>query len=712
MKSLFKESKKSTLGFLLKALDKDKSNFFLTGLLNIESGDISVRTSRYNEKTDSADEFRECVDCSSHELDRVFFVDCKSCGKSKNNYFWLKSGDGDGVYATFQILRLDESTGEGFAFGFATVFVPTDVFAQPLVEGALENALDLDDPLSAFGFTPDLLEDFGDLEAFEVTSFNLENGESVFLADKDALVDTSDSIMRMDLDHPDDIQLSFLAFSEAIGSQSGAYPNDVSPRPRVLIGLDSAWLATQEFQAVMQRPDSPEVFLDWIMTGIQSCHIKPMADVSTWFNFKINEAMEKNNYAASWLLQGAIHGDKDCIKEISRYKEFLSDPEWIKTWLEQRSQYLAAMDFEKSNKLPFNFTANKTARTDSSEKVGGPNWESFRNFWNDSEIVISPTIAGFIDIEGGEISISGKWLPKCDECKEMTFCKSCGKDSTNRISIRSGQGDGFYCVHELLFDGRAVGGLVVFDNGDDYTLPIIDIITEAHDNVNENSNALPVLHEELTKFIYNYLDEINPYEELYEVGSLIAESNPVYGSKEESNGILIIGESGEGVDSDQSLITLNNIKMGVYKVFMFASRNHDNNNCIIPKVLLILDSESVTRIGLNSGFAQKIDLKKEIELWNKATVFARIGDPLAFSAMIHNYKWADVRLVGGLANETLDDSRAGDLKLESLSWLLMVSEKIDSEELRSGLESELENMSDYISYIHHLRGQFGRNLYP
>jgi hypothetical protein len=152
--------------------------------------------------------------------------------------------------------------------------------------------------------------------------------------------------------------------------------------------------------------------------------------------------------------------------------------------------------------------------------------------------------------------------------------------------------------------------------------------------------------------------------------------------------------------------------MGVYKVFMFASRNHDNNNCIIPKVLLILDSESATRIGLNSGFAQKIDLKKEIELWNKATVFARIGDPLAFSAMIHNYKWAEVRLVGGLANETLDDSRAGDLKLESLSWLLMVSEKIDSEELRSGLESELENMSDYISYIHHLRGQFGRDLYP
>ena len=52
-----------------------------------------------------------------------------------------------------------------------------------------------------------------------------------------------------------------------------------------------------------------------------------------------------------------------------------------------------------------------------------------------------------------------------------------------------------------------------------------DIITEAHDNVNENSNALPVLHEELTKFIYNYLDEINPYEELYDAKYIIERSS-------------------------------------------------------------------------------------------------------------------------------------------------------------------------------------------
>jgi hypothetical protein len=265
----------------------------------------------------------------------------------------------------------------------------------------------------------------------------------------------------------------------------------------------------------------------------------------------------------------------------------------------------------------------------------------------------------------------------------------------------------------LWFDGRAVGGLVIFDNGDDYAAPMIDIIDSAHDDVYENSNAEPLLHEELTRFIYDYLDEINPNEELYEVGSLIAESNPVYSSEGESVGILIIGESGEGEDSVQSLITLNNIRTGEYKVFMFGTRNPENNNCVIPKVLLILNTESATGIGLKSGFAQKIDLKKEMELWNKATVFARIGDPLAVPVMISNHNWAQVRLVGGLANETIDDSRALDLRLESLSWLLMVSRRIDSKEILSSLEKDLETFSEFISSIHHLRGQFGRgNLNP
>lgn len=712
MKSLFKSSNKSNLGFLLKELDKDKCNFFLTGLVNIESGDISVRTARYNDKTDQRDEFRECDSCSSVEENRVFFVDCKVCGRNKNNYFWLKSGDGDGIYPTFQILQLNESTGEGTAIGFATYFIPTDYLAQPLVESALKNAQDFDEPLNAFGFTTDLMEDSSELEAFEISTYSLGDASSVYLSDKDALVDSPDSIVRIDLEDQGEVKLTFLAFSEAIGSHIGAYANLVSPRPRVLVGIDSSWLEKKGFRASMERPDSPEVFQDWTMTGIGSCHVEPMSDVSAWFNFKINEAMEKFNYAASWLLQGAIHGDKDCINEISRFNEFLSDPEWVTTWLEQRHQYSEALRFEKNNKLPFKYQTKLPAEKRDVDKVASPTWESFRRFWSDSEIVVSPAIAGFIDIEGGQISISGKWLPKCNECFGVTACKICGRTPTNCISVRSGQGDGAYCVHELWFDGNAVGGLVVFDNGDDYAAPIMDLIDKAHDDVYDNSSAEKTLHDKLTKFIYKYLDKVDPEEELFEVGSVIAEQNPVYSSEEKSIGILVIGESGEGVDSDQSLVTLNNITTGEYKVFMFAKRDAKNNNCLIPKSILILGVESANKIGLKEGFARKIELTKELDRWNAATVWSRIGEPLATTVMLHNHLWAQVRFVGGSANETIDEYRALDLKLESLSWTLLLSSMVESEELRQNLKNELEVFSEYTENIHHLRGQFGRNLSP
>jgi hypothetical protein len=710
VKSLFKKSSNSNLDYLLKTLHKEKSNFFLTGLVNVESGDISFRTRRYDEKTDDVYEFRECSECEPIEENRVFFVDCKTCGRSSNNYFWIKSGDGDGVYATFQILRLDEATGEGIGFGLAVVFFPTEVFAQPLVEHALKTASDYEEPSTAFGFTTDILEDSGSFEAFEITTFDLEESGAVYVADKYALVDSPDAIMCMNLDNPGYMQLTFLAFSEAVGDQKGPYPNDISPRPRVLIGIDSSWLKEKGFKASMARPDSPEVFQDWVMTGIGACHIEPMHEASFWFNSKINEAMQKYNYAASWLLQGAIHGDKDSINELSRYDEFVSDPEWIKTWLEQRHQFAAAADYERSGKLPFKLGINKLSKDSKPEVVASPDWSSFRRFWSDSEIVISPAIAGFIDIEGGQVAISGKWLPKCDECYGTSNCKQCGRNPTNSISIRSGEGDGAYCVHELWFDGKAVGGFVVFDNGDEYASPIMNFIDKAHDDVYENSESEKLLHQELTGFIYDYFDKIDPTEELFEIGKIIAEENPVYSSEGESIGILVFGESGEGIDSSQAMVTLNNIRAGEYKVFLFAHRARNNNNCLVPKAILILDTESATRIGLKSGFAQKIDLKKEMELWSKSTVFARIGEPLAVPVMLHNYLWAQVRLVGGSENETIDEYRALDLKLESLSWSLVLSERVDLPDLRSNLKSDLETFSDYVENIHHLRGQFGRTL--
>ena len=106
MKNLFKKSSQSNLGALLKSFGDDGVNFALVGVLNIESGLLSVRTERFSEITqDYSGAFRECDHCSSIKENKLFFSNCESCGKNESNYFWIPSGDGDGVYPVFELLR-------------------------------------------------------------------------------------------------------------------------------------------------------------------------------------------------------------------------------------------------------------------------------------------------------------------------------------------------------------------------------------------------------------------------------------------------------------------------------------------------------------------------------------------------------------------------------------------------------------------------------
>ena len=339
------------------------------------------------------------------------------------------------------------------------------------------------------------------------------------------------------------------------------------------------------------------------------------------------------------------------------------------------------------------------------ETVEAPNWGSFRNFWSDSEIEINAATSGFVDIEGGEISVSGKWLPNCDECFGFESCNICGRSPTNSISIRSGGGDGAYCVHEIRFDGTAVGVFIVFDSGD-----FINNFIEFINQWGKGFLSVEDFFGHTNDFFYSYLDEIDPHEELLQIGKITAEENPVYSSDEKTCGILVIGESGQGIDSDQSLITINNIPTGDYRAFVFAKRIEENMNSLSPRALLVLHEETANQIGLKNGFSKKVDLRSENELWNKASVFARIGDPLAEVVIFYNYLLSKLRLDFEVTKETIDENRALDLKCELLSWSLLLSRYDDSDEFSGQQIQEFKGFQDMLGSIHQLRGQFGRTL--
>ena len=122
MRSLYKKAPQTNLGSLLKLFMEDGISLSLVGVFNIESGHLSVRSERFNEVTqDYTGAFRECDECTNQEEGRLFFSNCEKCGKKEDNFFWIPSGDGDGIYTAFELLNRNSATGEVETRGFVTV---------------------------------------------------------------------------------------------------------------------------------------------------------------------------------------------------------------------------------------------------------------------------------------------------------------------------------------------------------------------------------------------------------------------------------------------------------------------------------------------------------------------------------------------------------------------------------------------------------------
>lgn len=125
MRSLYKKSQQTNLESLLKLFSEDGIFLSLVGVFNVESGHLSVRTERFNEVTQNyTGAFRECDKCVPQEEGRLFFSTCDTCGKNESNYFWIPSGDGDGVYTAFELLNRNLESGEVQTRGFFNCFVP------------------------------------------------------------------------------------------------------------------------------------------------------------------------------------------------------------------------------------------------------------------------------------------------------------------------------------------------------------------------------------------------------------------------------------------------------------------------------------------------------------------------------------------------------------------------------------------------------------
>lgn len=340
------------------------------------------------------------------------------------------------------------------------------------------------------------------------------------------------------------------------------------------------------------------------------------------------------------------------------------------------------------------------------QKIKKPTWGAFRSFWTDCDITITPHLRGFVDIEGGAVGVSNKWLPICQECFGSVKCEKCGRNLKNTLQIRAGDGDGVYPVFQLTFEEEIVGGLCLFDEGAQMAPNLINSILETSENIEEDLGFLGEYYTDFYSLFYNFIENYDKNLKMYFAGEI--KVVPI--DKNSKSGMLLIGESFEGADSNQSIIALRNMPVGNYKLFVFGDRDSLNGNIIVPRALLILESKSAAQIGLIENFCTQLNMEEEVNLWNKSLVLSRIGEPAAPYALNANWNLAKMELIRKSTFAETTEDELLILRLESLSWVLMINHHLKDREFKKTVTAIMADYKKHVKTIHNLRGQLNRNL--
>jgi hypothetical protein len=362
----------SNFGQLLDLIEDSYPLLYIKRLVNIESGEISVRAPRRTKTGKSylmksgelAHPLTDCDECQGQATQgHLYFINCESCLRSPENYFWIKSGQGDGVYTVLEIFDCTKSVkgdGEIETIGLMVVMVPTAEFTQPIVDQAMKNGEQF------LGNKFDRLRIFDSLEGFAITSMNIGARGELYITDSSTGFGSGNSsYSRYFVEEetynfyafaeisPADRNASFqeerAAVMKRMTEKSGASskPSEISMIPRVIVGLKQDWVQAKGFKVGLSRPDDEGIFWDWLI-GHQDSHIELETGTAAWFNSKLS--FEDVEEELSFLLLGATHGDQDCLKALKspRFASILEDFETVAVLLVQRDQVLLGNEIYES----------------------------------------------------------------------------------------------------------------------------------------------------------------------------------------------------------------------------------------------------------------------------------------------------------------------------------------------------------------------------
>ena len=329
-------------------------------------------------------------------------------------------------------------------------------------------------------------------------------------------------------------------------------------------------------------------------------------------------------------------------------------------------------------------------------QVKGTTFSDFVDFVHNTETVITPYLAGFVNIEGGHLSIAGKLFPECGDCDGYSAtsvfveCSSCGRNKDEYIHIRAGYGDGIYPVFELAWDGKVLGTISFCDGGSKFANDFFTLPGKISDGSVKTNAAM--------EFFWEYFDKIDRSLHLDYLATIRAEHDTTWSTSSDPFGTYYFADSGVGQDPTGSLVTVKDIRLGSQDVYIFSERAPENLNVLIPLVVLTLDPELSQDIGLPSGKLE-VDTDEEATNWGNSTVFSQIGGNNATAAVAINIQYESALLGTGFWDELSEL----DHMLITISWRVLYD--ILTKETNSTLDEIFsEFTAERISLIHRMRG--------
>jgi hypothetical protein len=315
-------------------------------------------------------------------------------------------------------------------------------------------------------------------------------------------------------------------------------------------------------------------------------------------------------------------------------------------------------------------------------------------------------LTGFCSAEWGIIGISGKWQNFCPhDCSLGATegnCRDCGRDFSNYIEVDD-VSVGLFSSWEICLDSGGRLGLVILEP--EYTEAVVEVLQTLAIQDEWDGNYPQITLNMINAWLGSRPDDYK----ISHTGKLEITENLFWKEFIQDSGIVIVGESRQGIKSKAPLFTFDHFKTG--EAHIFEIYGESENSTLRKKAILIASDAAVKDLDIPMNGAPR---GKSYSFTVSAPPFDIPSYAIATSwinSQIKNFEIKDMNaseMPEGASQGYLDhiENLKAIWVLEFNSWAIMQKVHETEKDFESILDVELPTMNSvYREAILGFRGQ-------